>query len=111
MKKIKNKGGIVLFLPLAKLYSILIIYLDKSRAIKGLVVCFVLWLGSIINGMGLLARCMVPCCGQDGYQVQVPATFHRFIQININNIFVMLSHGRKVIPDFLIKFFVMLPIN
>ena len=40
---------------------------DKGRAIKGLIVCYVAWLGSMIYGMGL-----VPCYGQDGYQAQVP---------------------------------------
>ena len=34
---------------------------DKGRAIKGLVVCYVVWLGSMIYGMGLWtsARCVV----------------------------------------------------
>ena len=34
---------------------------DKSRAIKGLVVCYVVWLGSMMYGMGLWAsaRCVV----------------------------------------------------
>ncbi len=48
---------------------------DKVRAIQGLVVCYVVWLESMIYGMGLLtsARCVgrVPCYGQDGYQVQL----------------------------------------
>ncbi len=45
--------------------------------IKGLVVCYVKWLRSMIYEMGLgpcSARCvgLVPCFGQDGYQAQVP---------------------------------------
>ena len=34
--------------------------MDKGRAIKGLVVCYIVWLGSIIYGMGLWtsARCV-----------------------------------------------------
>ena len=48
---------------------------DKDRTIKGLVVCYVVWLGSIIYDMGLWtsARCvgMVPCYGQDGFRAQV----------------------------------------
>ena len=58
---------------------------NKSRAIKGLIVCYVVWLGSMIYGMGLwtIARCvgLVPCCGQDDYRAQVPQhpieTIHR----------------------------------
>ena len=49
---------------------------DKGRAIKGLIICYVVWLVSMIYGMGLWtnARCvgLVPCCGQDGYQAQMP---------------------------------------
>ena len=49
---------------------------DKGRAIKGLVVYYVVWLGSMFYGMCLWtsARCvgLVPCCGQDGYRAQVP---------------------------------------
>ena len=48
---------------------------DKDRAIKGLVVCYVVWLGSMIYEMGhrIGARCVVvSCCVQDGYQSQVP---------------------------------------
>ena len=49
---------------------------DKGCAIKGLVVCFVVWLGSMSYGMGLWTstRCMgmVPCCGPDGYKAQLP---------------------------------------
>ena len=37
---------------------------DKGGAIKGLIVCYVVWLGSM-KGLGL-----VPSCGQDGYQAQ-----------------------------------------
>ncbi len=48
---------------------------DKGRAIKGLIVCYMVWLGSI-KGMGLrtFARCagLVPFCCQDGYRDQVP---------------------------------------
>ena len=49
---------------------------DKGREIKGLVVCYVVWLGSMISGDGSLdarkARGLDPCCGQDGYRAQVP---------------------------------------
>ena len=49
---------------------------DKGCAIKGLVVCYVVWLGSMIYGMGLWTResCkgLIPCCGQNGYRAQVP---------------------------------------
>ena len=49
---------------------------DKGRAIKGFVVCYVLWLGSMIYWMGLwtCARCvgLVPFCGQDVFRAQVP---------------------------------------
>ena len=45
---------------------------DKGRTIKGLVVCCVVYLESMIYGMGLWtsARCvdLVPCCCQDGYR-------------------------------------------
>ncbi len=44
--------------------------------IKGLVVCYVVWLGSMVYGMGLWISVMclgpVPCCGQDGFRAQVP---------------------------------------
>ncbi len=39
-------------------------HLDKGCVTKGLVVYYVVWLGSI-NGMVL-------CCGKDGYRAQVP---------------------------------------
>ncbi len=42
--------------------------LDNDRAIKGLVVYYVVWLGSIKEmGLSTCARYtgMVPCCGQD----------------------------------------------
>ncbi len=46
----------------------------QCRAIKGLVVCYVVWLGSI-KGMGLrtceIYACLVPNCGQDGYRAQI----------------------------------------
>ncbi len=49
---------------------------EKGRAFKELVVCYVVWLGSMFYGMGLWisARCMgqVPCFGHDGVQAQVP---------------------------------------
>ncbi len=47
----------------------------KCRAIKGLVVCWSmarindLWNGSMDQRK---VRCLVPCCGQDDYQAQVP---------------------------------------
>ncbi len=43
---------------------------DKGRAIKGLVVSYVVRLGSMKgNGLRTCARCtgLVPCCGQHGY--------------------------------------------
>ncbi len=48
---------------------------DKGRASKGLVVCYVVWIGSMIYGMiGLWdkykVRGLVPC--KDGYRAQVP---------------------------------------
>ena len=47
---------------------------DKVHAIKGLVVCYVVWLGSM-KGIGLrnCTKCvgLVPCCGQDGCQVRL----------------------------------------
>ena len=48
---------------------------DKGCAIK-LVVCYLIWLWSMIYGMNLWtsARCvgLVPRCGQDGYLAQIP---------------------------------------
>ena len=46
---------------------------DKGRAMKGMVVCHVVWLESRIYWMGLWtsARCVI-CNGQDGYRAQVP---------------------------------------
>ena len=48
---------------------------EKGRAINWLVVCYVVWLGSM-KGMSVktCARCvgLVPCCGQIGYRAQVP---------------------------------------
>ncbi len=48
---------------------------DKDRAIKGLVVCNVVWLG-YMKGMGqrTCARCagLFSFCGQCSYQAQVP---------------------------------------
>ena len=47
---------------------------DKSCAIKGLVVCYVVWLGSM-KGMGLGTNArfvdLITCCDQDGYRAQV----------------------------------------
>ncbi len=48
---------------------------DKGRANKGLVVCYVVWLGFMPWDGSLdkrKERCLVPCCGQVGYQAQVP---------------------------------------
>ncbi len=47
----------------------------KGRSIKGLVICYVVLLGSMIFGIGLLTSTwcsLVPCCGQDGYRAQFP---------------------------------------
>ncbi len=44
----------------------------KGRAIKGFIVCYIVWLGSLKwMGLGTSAR-WFPCCGQDGYRAQVP---------------------------------------
>ncbi len=46
--------------------------LYKRRAIKGLVVCYVVWLG-YMKGIGLRTCVgLVPCCGHDCYRAQVP---------------------------------------
>ena len=51
---------------------------DRGRAIKGLVVRYVVWLESM-KGMNLRAyarcACLFPCCGQDGYRAKVPQHF------------------------------------
>ena len=49
----------------------------NGRAIKELVVCYVLSMG------WTSARCvgLVPCCGKDGYQAQVLQHPQRFMQI------------------------------
>ena len=51
---------------------------DKGRAIQGFVVCYVVWLESMLYGLGLWtsARCvgLVACCGQGGYK----ATLHKY---------------------------------
>ena len=48
---------------------------DKGRTIKGLAVCYEVWLGSM-KGMGLrtYTRCvgLVPCCGQNSHHSPVP---------------------------------------
>ena len=48
---------------------------DKGRGIKGLVVCYEVWLGSM-KGIGLKTCsrcvCLLPCCGHDSYRAQVP---------------------------------------
>ena len=43
---------------------------DKVRAIKGLVVCYVVWLGSM-KGL-VLGIAQGAWVGQDGYRAQVP---------------------------------------
>ena len=47
---------------------------DKGRKIKGLVVCYIVWLGSM-KGIGLRTCArragQNTCFGQDGYQAQV----------------------------------------
>ncbi len=45
---------------------------DKCRVIKGLVVCYSVWLESM-KGMGHTqgAQVLVLCCGQDGKRAQV----------------------------------------
>ena len=50
---------------------------DKRRALKELVVCYVVWLWSMIYGMGL-----VPYCSQFNYRAQVlqhPRDYNRYI--------------------------------
>ncbi len=45
---------------------------DKGHAIKGLEVCYLVWLGSM-KGMFLrIFVGLVPFCGHDGYRAQVP---------------------------------------
>ncbi len=45
---------------------------DKGRAIKGLVVCYVVWLGSIKWVFGAAQGVsLVSCCGKDDYQAPV----------------------------------------
>ncbi len=43
---------------------------DKGCAIKGLIFCYAVWLGSVKGWVLRQAQSMglVPCCGQDGYQ-------------------------------------------
>ncbi len=48
---------------------------DKGRALKGWVVGYVVWLGSMkVVDLMTHARCvcLVPPCGQVGYRTQVP---------------------------------------
>ncbi len=48
---------------------------NKYRVIKGLVVCYVVWLGLIyVMGLWTIAKCvsLVHRCGKDSYQAQVP---------------------------------------
>ncbi len=56
---------------------------DKNHAIKGLVVCYVVWLWSMIYWIGLWtsARCvgLVPWNGQEGCQAQHPIDTCRYI--------------------------------
>ncbi len=61
---------------------------EKGRTFKGLVICYVVWSGIGIYGIGFSTneRCvgLVPCCGQDGYQAQVqqhPIDKYRFNKI------------------------------
>ena len=56
---------------------------DEGRAIKGLVVCYVVMLGSIIYGMGLWPSAKCP-------------TSHRYIQIQYKNR--LLNHKLKNTP-------------
>ncbi len=43
---------------------------DKNPAINGLVVCHVVWLGSM-KDMRLRCTCLIPCFGQDGNRAPV----------------------------------------
>ena len=54
---------------------------DKGRAIKGLVVFYLMWLG-FMKGMGLKTCAgMIPCCVQDGYR---NFTIVKFLNIPID---------------------------
>ena len=61
---------------------------DKGRTIKGFIVCYVVWLGSMFYGMDLSssARCdgLVPCCGQRWLSSSSIATPNRFKQIHFD---------------------------
>ena len=64
---------------------------DKGRAIKGLVVCYLLWLKM---GLWTSAICvgLVPYCGQDGYRAQIPQ--HHIL----HNIFLHLLVLSNIVP-------------
>ena len=69
------------------LYNALLELRDKGRAIKRFVVCYVVWLGPMIYGMGVWsnARCVgvFPCCGQSGWLLSsstaTPPDTYRYI--------------------------------
>ncbi len=44
---------------------------DKVCTIKGLIVCYVICLGSMDGSLDKV-RGLFPCCGQYGYRAQVP---------------------------------------
>ncbi len=61
----------------------------KRWSIKGLVVCYVVWLESMIYGMGLWdkrkVRSQIPCCSQDGFESEYrnnPMDSYRYIELN-----------------------------
>ena len=54
----------------------------SSRTINGLVVYYVVRLGSM-KGMGLGTSVQVPCCGQDGYRAQVLKHPNSFVIMKI----------------------------
>ncbi len=62
---------------------------DKGCSIKRLVVCNVVWLGSM-KGVGLrtCTWCvgLIPCCGQNGYRAQVaqlPIETYHWLPIDV----------------------------
>ncbi len=70
--------------------------LPDNRAIKGLVVYYLVWLGSMIFDL-VQGACvgLVPCCGQDGYQAQILQQ-HTINRCNYNTIQHILGPKRSL---------------